>query len=77
VGPRAGLNWYGKPRLQRDSIPGPSSPQRVASILVHHRTKVNEWPEDGFVKAETCCLFEYVNKQVVLNCSLYVCTILV
>jgi hypothetical protein len=26
-----------------------------------------EWPGDGFVKAETCRLFEYVNKQVVLN----------
>jgi hypothetical protein len=38
-----------------------------ASIVVHHWSEVKEWPEDGFVKAETCCLFEYVNKQVVLN----------
>jgi hypothetical protein len=29
--------------------------------------KSDEWPEDGFVKAETCRLFEYVNKQVVLD----------
>jgi hypothetical protein len=36
------------------------------SIVVHHWSKVNEWPEDGIVKAETCRLFEHVNKQVVL-----------
>jgi hypothetical protein len=42
-----------------------------ASIVVHHWLKVNEWPEDGFAKAETCRLFEYVNKKAVLNWSLY------
>jgi len=26
VGLRAGLDWYGKSRPHRDSIPGPSSP---------------------------------------------------
>ena len=30
VGPRAGLDGFGKPRPHRDSIPGPSSPYRVA-----------------------------------------------
>jgi hypothetical protein len=30
MGPRAGLDGYGKYRLYRDSISGPSSPQRVA-----------------------------------------------
>ena len=30
VGPRAGLDGWGKSSLHRDSIPGPSSPQRVA-----------------------------------------------
>jgi len=30
VGPRAGLDSCGKSRSRRDSIPGPSSPQRVA-----------------------------------------------
>jgi len=30
VGPRAGLDRYGKSRLHRDSIPGPSSPYPVA-----------------------------------------------
>jgi hypothetical protein len=30
MGPRAGLDGCGKYRLQRDSIPGPSIPQRVA-----------------------------------------------
>jgi len=30
VGPRAGLDGCGKSRPHRDSIPGPSSPKRVA-----------------------------------------------
>jgi hypothetical protein len=30
VGPRAGLDGCGKSRFHRDSIPGPSSPLRVA-----------------------------------------------
>ena len=30
MGPRAGLDRCGKARPHRDSIPGPSSPQRVA-----------------------------------------------
>ena len=30
VGPRAGLDRYGKSRSHRDSIPGPSSPYPVA-----------------------------------------------
>ena len=30
VGPRAGLHGGGKSRLNRDSTPGPSSPQRAA-----------------------------------------------
>jgi hypothetical protein len=30
VGPRTGLDECGKPRPHRDSIPGPSSPERVA-----------------------------------------------
>jgi hypothetical protein len=29
--------------------------------------KGSEWPVDGFVKADKSRLFEYVNKQVVLN----------
>jgi hypothetical protein len=37
--------------------------EHCSTLLV----KINEWPEDGFVKAETCRLFEYVNKQVLLN----------
>jgi hypothetical protein len=43
-----------------------------ASIVVQHLSKVNKWPEDSFLKDETCCLFEYVNKQIVLNWSLCV-----
>ena len=30
VGPRTGLDLYGKSRLHRNSIPGPPSPQRIA-----------------------------------------------
>jgi hypothetical protein len=30
VGPRAGLDWCGRPRFHRDSISGPPRPQRVA-----------------------------------------------
>ena len=32
VGPRAGLDGFEKSRLHRDSIPGPSSPWRVATL---------------------------------------------
>jgi hypothetical protein len=44
----------------------------IDCTVVHHWSKINEWPKDGFVKAETRHLFEYVNKQVVLDWSLYV-----
>jgi hypothetical protein len=36
----------------------------LASTVVHHWSKVNKWPEDGFVKAETCRLFEYANNRL-------------
>jgi hypothetical protein len=39
VGSRAGLDVYGKSRLHRDSIPGPSSPFRVA-ILFNKSTRI-------------------------------------
>ena len=34
VGPRAGMDGYGKSRLYRDLIPGFSSPYRVAIIII-------------------------------------------
>ena len=32
MGPRAGLDRYGKSRPRWDSVPGPSSPKRVAIL---------------------------------------------
>jgi hypothetical protein len=33
-----------------------------ASIVIHYQSKINGRHEDGFVKAETCRLFEYIIK---------------
>jgi hypothetical protein len=52
VGPRAGLDRYGKSRPHQDSIPGPSSPQPVAiptALPAPHRS-----PE---LPIKTFCLF--------------------
>ena len=37
MGSRAGLDGLGKPRPQRDKIPGPSSPHRVAKPITLSR----------------------------------------
>jgi hypothetical protein len=50
VGPRAGLHGRGKSRLHRDSIPGPSSQQRVAiptepsrpTLVINKTTEVHK-----------------------------------
>jgi hypothetical protein len=39
--------------------------------------KINESPEDGFVRAETCRLFEYIIKIGCLGLILVLCTLLV
>ena len=47
VGPRVGLDGCGKSRLHRDSIPGPSSPWRVAITTTQPRPSCDNAAADN------------------------------
>ena len=56
VGPRAGLDGCGKSRPHRDSIPGPSSPWRVAipTVLSRPIIVIVQWLNQGFGIVKSC-----------------------
>ena len=77
MGLRAGLERWGKSHPHRDSIPGPSSPQRVAIPTDLSRT--NCLPDDEHTMFETCrrhqelkyekCTFCWLRHIIVSQCT--------
>jgi hypothetical protein len=58
VGPRVGVDMCGKSRLYRDSIPGPSSPQRVAvptQLSRHLQSAIISYVQGGSNMTGTIC----------------------
>ena len=47
MGPRAGLDRYGKCRPHRDSIPGPYSPSELSGMEVEEKIEMREGIEAG------------------------------
>jgi hypothetical protein len=70
VGPRASLDGCGKSRPHRDSIPGPSSPQRVAIPTTLSRPTLLWGSPKNDVKCGNHCSYGHLARTVQKVCKI-------